>query len=580
MSGAKRISRPDVCIIGLGAAGGVAAHVLTAAGLDVVGLEAGPHWAKEDFSPDEMTMYNRRNTLGAKFNAELQTLRPDEDTPTRPADYSLGKMMNGVGGGSVHWGAWARRFFPTDFLIRSTTVERYGEEALPTDGDVIDWPFTYEELEPYYTKAEYALGISGSAYRVNGEVVDAEHGNALEADRSAPFPMPPLRSFGWGERLKDATRRLGLHPFNVPAGVNSVPYDGRPACTYCGFCSGYGCYNDAKASTLDHDPEGSHDGAARSPTFLPGAAHQHRCLREGDECRLYRRRGDRGAHRSAGLSPLRLHHREHPAAVPLGIGHLSRRSGEQPRAARQVLHDASVRRGDGSLRRGDQSLHRPHTAGGGPRRLQRRFLRPHRSRVHSRWRHRHGEPDPSDRGFGERSAWSAWMGAGLQGVDAPQLEPGDIPARPAGIPGLCLQLHGPRSRRARLKRAGTTSRALHLPPARQRAAHDRLPTGPHGGDSDRDGRQRGVEGPDVDGCRQLSRLWRVPHGERHDELGLRRDRPPPRRSEPVRPRRRDIQLLCRSEPDADDRRDGLAYGRSGPAGIAVALSMTALRAEA
>jgi choline dehydrogenase-like flavoprotein len=45
MSGAKRISRPDVCIIGLGAAGGVAAHVLTAAGLDVVGLEAGPHWA-------------------------------------------------------------------------------------------------------------------------------------------------------------------------------------------------------------------------------------------------------------------------------------------------------------------------------------------------------------------------------------------------------------------------------------------------------------------------------------------------------------------------------------------------------
>jgi gluconate 2-dehydrogenase alpha chain len=250
MSGARRISRPDVCIIGLGAAGGVAAHVLTNAGLDVVGLEAGPHWAKEDFSPDEMTMYNRRNTLGAKFNAELQTLRPDEETPTRPADYSLGMMMNGVGGGSVHWGAWARRFFPTDFLIRSSTVARYGEEALPTDGDVVDWPFTYEDLEPYYTKAEYALGISGAPYRVNGELVDPEHGNPLEADRSAPFPMPPLRSFGWGERFKDAARRLGLHPFNVPAGVNSVPYDGRPACTYCGFCSGYGCYNDAKASTL------------------------------------------------------------------------------------------------------------------------------------------------------------------------------------------------------------------------------------------------------------------------------------------------------------------------------------------
>ena len=250
MNGVRRVSRPDVCIIGLGAAGGVAAHVLTSAGLDVVGLEAGPHWAKEDFAPDEMTMYNRRNTLGAKFNSELQTLRPDEETATRPADYSLGMMMNGVGGGTVHWGAWARRFFPTDFLIRSATIARYGEEVLPADGDVVDWPFTYEDLEPYYTKAEYALGISGAAYRVNGEVVDSEHGNALEADRSAPFPMPPLRSFGWGERFKDASRRLGLHPFNVPAGVNSVPYDNRPACTYCGFCSGYGCYNDAKASTL------------------------------------------------------------------------------------------------------------------------------------------------------------------------------------------------------------------------------------------------------------------------------------------------------------------------------------------
>ena len=250
MSGARRISRPDVCIIGLGAAGGVAAHVLTEAGLDVVGLEAGPHWANADFPPDELTMYNRRNTLGAKFNAELQTLRDDEHSPTRPADYSLGMMMNGVGGGSVHWGAWARRFFRTDFTIRSSTIARYGEEALPPGSDIVDWPFTYDDLEPFYTKAEYALGVCGPAYKVDGIVVDAERGNALEEERSAPFPMPPLRPFGFGERFREAGKRLGLHPFIVPAGVNSVPYDGRPACTYCGFCSGYGCYNGAKASTL------------------------------------------------------------------------------------------------------------------------------------------------------------------------------------------------------------------------------------------------------------------------------------------------------------------------------------------
>jgi gluconate 2-dehydrogenase alpha chain len=245
-----QILRPDVCIVGLGAAGGVAAHVLAEAGLDVVGLEAGPHWTNADFPPDELTMYNRRNTLGAKFNSELQTLRADAISPTRPADYSLGMMMNGVGGGSVHWGAWARRFFRTDFTIRSSTIARYGEEAIPEGADLVDWPFTYDDLEPYYTKAEYALGVSGPAYKVDGVVADAARGNALEEDRSAPFPMPPLRPFGFGERFRDAARGLGLHPFIVPAGVNSVPYDGRPACTYCGFCSGYGCYNGAKASTL------------------------------------------------------------------------------------------------------------------------------------------------------------------------------------------------------------------------------------------------------------------------------------------------------------------------------------------
>lgn len=250
MSGPARIRRPDVCLVGLGAAGGIAAHVLTEAGLDVVGLEAGPHWTNADFPPDELTMYNRRNTLGAKFNAELQTLRDDDRSPTRPADYSLGMMMNGVGGGSVHWGGWARRFFKTDFTIRSSTIARYGEAALPADSDVVDWPFAYDDLEPFYTKAENALGVAGPAYRVDGVISDAERGNALEEERSAPFPMPPLRSFGWGERFREAGRRLGLHPFIVPAGVNSVPYDGRPACTYCGFCSGYGCYSGAKASTL------------------------------------------------------------------------------------------------------------------------------------------------------------------------------------------------------------------------------------------------------------------------------------------------------------------------------------------
>ena len=264
-------------------------------------------------------MYNRRNTLGAKFNAELQTLRDEEyaDAPgrllARHDDERRRRRLGALG----RLGAPLLPA-PTS-LIRSSTVARYGEEALPADGDVVDWPFTYEDLEPFYTKAEYALGICGAGLpgrRRSWSMPSVAM--PLEADRSAPFPMPPLRSFGWGERFQEAARRLGLHPFIVPAGVNSVPYDGRPACTYCGFCSGYGCYNDAKASTLVTTiPKAIASGHFDLRPFARASAHQHRRLREGDECRLRRPGGTLERIEAQVFLLCRLHHRERPAAVPL-----------------------------------------------------------------------------------------------------------------------------------------------------------------------------------------------------------------------------------------------------------------------
>lgn len=231
---------PDVCIVGLGAAGGLAAQVLTAAGLRVVALEAGPFRTREDFPLDELSTHFFRNSLGPKFNAEKPSWRPDARSAASPHAYASGwGMMNAVGGGSVHYQAQSRRFFPDDFRVRTNTIARYGEEALPPGTAVADWPISYDDLEPYYTKVEYSLGVCGHA-----------GANPFDGPRSQPYPLPPFRPFLQGEMFSDAARRLGLHPYYGPAAILTEPYDGRPACTYCGWCGGMGCYIDAKSSTL------------------------------------------------------------------------------------------------------------------------------------------------------------------------------------------------------------------------------------------------------------------------------------------------------------------------------------------
>lgn len=239
----------DVVLVGLGAAGGIAAHVLCEAGLSVIGLEAGPWRANEDFPPDELTNWQFRNTLGAKFNRERPTWREHPDAPTHRAPASLGMMMNGVGGSTVHYGAWSRRFLPHDFRARTATIERYGEQAIPPDSTLADWALSYDDLEPYYDRVEKLIGVSGLGHDVRGREPRPD-ANVFEGWRSDEYPLPPLREFAGGQLFTAATQRLGLHPHRVPAAVISQDYDGRQGCTYCGWCSGYGCRFGSKSSTL------------------------------------------------------------------------------------------------------------------------------------------------------------------------------------------------------------------------------------------------------------------------------------------------------------------------------------------
>jgi gluconate 2-dehydrogenase alpha chain len=242
----EREKDADVVVIGLGAAGGVAVLPLAQAGLEVVALEAGGHFSIRDYHPDEIRN-DIRNWLGrAKVNDEIPTQRATPAAATTPA-VGASRMMNGVGGTSIHWGAQSWRLMPWNFRERSETIRRYGASAIPAGSTITDWPISYEDLEPYYDKVEYLFGVSGKAGNVNG-TIDAR-GNVFEGPRARDYPLPPLRRSGFTELMANAARQLGWHPFAGPAAIRSQEYDGLGACAYHGFCTFHGCHVDAKGST-------------------------------------------------------------------------------------------------------------------------------------------------------------------------------------------------------------------------------------------------------------------------------------------------------------------------------------------
>lgn len=244
---ATSLKPTDVVIVGLGATGGVAALPLARAGLEVIGLEAGRWHTPADFAPDEL----RNNLRGwphavQKANREVPTHRPNASAPYSPRP-AIHPMMNAVGGTSLHYWAQSWRLNPWDFKVVSETTRRYGASRLPRGSTVEDWPFGLDELEPYYDKVEYELGVSGKAGNLKGRI-DAR-GNVFEGPRRREYPMAPLRRTGFTEMMADAGRRLGWHPFAGPAAINSRPYQNRAGCMYHGYCNRGGCHVSAKNST-------------------------------------------------------------------------------------------------------------------------------------------------------------------------------------------------------------------------------------------------------------------------------------------------------------------------------------------
>ncbi len=256
-----RQRKVDVVTVGAGWTAAILAWHLTKAGYSVVSIEQGPaRFATPDFEHNHDSLrYSIRKAMMVDLSKETWSWRPNPRAPSLPIrQFGSFHPGNGIGGAGVHWAAQTWRFYPSDMSYRSHHVARYGQDMIPEGCTVQDWPLTYEELEPYYTRMEYDIGVSGRSGNLGGRLQPG--GNPFEAPRSREYPLPPLVRSQAADMFADAAQGLGYHPFPQPASILSQAYRGvsgseRSGCLLCGFCTRFGCEVDAKASPVtDHIP--------------------------------------------------------------------------------------------------------------------------------------------------------------------------------------------------------------------------------------------------------------------------------------------------------------------------------------
>ena len=201
--------RPAIAIVGSGIAGATIAYLLTAQGRRVEIFERGPAYPYPHAPQFEDRFLHRYDNPTYRVPSDLQGLTA---SGTYGGNIDQERHMV-VGGTATHWAGIALRMVPEDF--RTKTLYGFGD----------DWPIGYDDLEPYYSRAEALLGVSGT---------DAD--NPFAPRRSRPFPLPPFELSYEDRTLGARLAAAGIVLHTTPQAATRLPYGDRPGCQNFGAC--------------------------------------------------------------------------------------------------------------------------------------------------------------------------------------------------------------------------------------------------------------------------------------------------------------------------------------------------------
>jgi choline dehydrogenase-like flavoprotein len=199
--------------------------------MKVVVLEKGPMRRPDDFLPyDELHFSEHKALIPGPDDANVYVA---PDGKQRAVErWWIGNM---VGGSTMLWEANLPRYTDEDFAVLKYLKD------VPRDASMVNWPWTYEEFHPYFERAEHEWGVSGKARQSPAQEPVRPHYD---------YPMPPIRPHAASPFLARAFGRAGMSPYASPRGINSRTYNSRPGCPFCGYCQGFGCaVNDRASST-------------------------------------------------------------------------------------------------------------------------------------------------------------------------------------------------------------------------------------------------------------------------------------------------------------------------------------------